>query len=198
MTATVEQKKTRSVYVVVTSTGTRVARAIRVVTKMPYSHVSLSGDASLQTLYSFCRSYRISPLPATFNTECIGEGIFGQYADIPCEIYRVPLTETQYIHYQHMIDHFISRRKEYSYSLLGLLRVKLQIESELQNKFVCSQFVAYVLDECGVEMEKPPCLCSPDDLRYVPGAQLVYRGELNRYYRDQSDSMMAPLMHSAV
>ncbi len=194
-----EQKK-KSIYVVVTRTGTGVAKAIRVFSRMPYSHVSLSGDASLHQLYSFCRNYKPIPLPATFNTEMIGEGTLGKFKNIPCEIYEVPLTEVQYNHFEALIDHFINYRKHYSYSLMGLFRVKFQIERELHQKFVCSQFVAYVLKECGVTLKKPPCLYSPDDLRYIPDAKLIYRGELNRYYHDQNENMLSyrPLMRSAI
>ena len=200
MNNTKEYSNNRSVYVVVTSTGTSIARAIRIISRMPYSHVSISAGPSLHTLYSFCRNYSQIPLPATFNTELIGQGTLGRFASIPCEIYEVPLTEEQYDRFQTMILHFCDNRKQYSYSILGLLWVKLQKERALQRKFVCSQFVAYVLDECGVKLEKPPCLYSPDDLRYLPDAKLVYRGELNRYYHDFNDHAMSfmPLMHSAV
>ena len=193
-------EKKRSVYVVVTRTGTGVARAIRVLSRMPYSHVSLSADASLHELYSFCRNYTRIPLPATFNTEQIGVGTLGKFSFIPCEIYEIPLTEEQYTRFEHMIEYFQEYRKSYSYSIIGLIRVRLQIESELQNKFVCSQFVAYVLEECGVTLDKPPCLYSPDDLRYLPDAKLIYRGELNQYYQEQNDKTFSymPLIHSAV
>ncbi len=196
---TITHKK-RSVYVVVTRTGTGVAKIIRVISRMPYSHVSLSADPALHELYSFCRNYKPIPLPATFNTEVIGEGTLGKFANIPCEIYEVPLTAEQYHHFQCLIEHFTAYRKRYSYSIIGLIRVKLQIRSELHKKFVCSQFVAYVLNECGVKLDKPPCLYSPDDLRYLPDAKLIYRGELNRYYRECIDNQIlyAPLMHSAV
>ena len=199
MTATLPPKN-RSVYVVVTRTGTGVARAIRILSHMPYSHVSLSADASLHELYSFCRNYTRIPLPATFNTEQIGEGTLGKFPVIPCEIYEILLTEVQYTHFEKMIEHFQECRKFYSYSIIGLLRVRLQIESELHNKFVCSQFVAYVLEECGVTLDKPPCLYSPDDLRYLPDAKLIYRGELNQYYQEQNENALSylPLMHSAI
>jgi len=189
MSEMISAAKTRCIYVVVTSTGTSVAKAIRVVTKMPYSHVSVTNDPSLRTLYSFSRNYRLSPLPASFNTEFIGEGTFGKFSNIPCEIYEIPLSEEYYQQFQLIIAHFIKSRKEFSYSLLGLLYVKMQIEKELRTKFVCSQFVAYVLDRCGVKLPKPPSIASPDDLRYIPEARLIYRGELNRYYQEMSASM---------
>lgn len=190
--------KKYAVYVVVSCTGTSVARAIRIVTKMPYSHASLAGDASLQELYSFARSYTPVPLPATFNPEYIGEGTLGKFSVIPCEIYEIPVTAEQYRTFLQLIDHFQACRKQYSYSLIGLLRVKMQIEKELSRKFVCSQFVAYVLHECGVRLEKPACLYSPEDLRYLPQAKLIYRGELNRYYQEVNDFYPEPAIHSAV
>ena len=183
--------KPRSLYIVVTSTGTGVARAIRVLTKMPYSHASISATADLRELYSFSRSFKRTPLPATFNSEYIGQGTFGKFPEIPCEIYEVPVTEWQYALFLQLIDHFRACRKRYSYSLMGLLCVKMQIERDLERKFVCSQFVAYVLNECGIDLDKPPSLYSPEDLRYIEGARLIYRGELNRYYQEQNSDVVA-------
>jgi len=192
--------KHRSVYLVMMRTGTNVARAIRVFSRMPYSHVSLSADASLHLLYSFSRNYKPLPLPATFNTEIIGEGTLGKFSQIPCEVYEIRLTEPQYERFLHIIGHFCDNRKQYSYSIIGLLAVRFQIRRQLEKKFVCSQFVAHVLKECGVALDKPPCLYSPDDLRHLPDARLVYRGELNRYYHDLNENEEAelPLMHRAV
>ncbi len=191
-------EKKRSIYVLMTRTGTGPAIVIRLFSRMEYNHASISGDAALNQLYSFCRNYTYVPFPASFNKEFIGEGTFGKFPVIPCEIYEIPLTEEQYSHFQCMIDHFITCRSLYSYSVIGLLRVKMQIESELRNKFVCSQFVAYVLEECGVKLDKDSSLYSPDDLRYLPDAKLIYRGELNRYYHEQNEKLSYMPMVSAV
>lgn len=172
----------RYLYIVLTRTDTNIARFIRVITRKPYSHASIAMDISLQQLFSFCRNYPAIPLPATFNEELIGQGTFGRFDDIPCEIYEIPVTEEQYRHCMEQIGHFLACRKEYSYSLTGLCSVLLQIERELRNKFVCSQFVAYMLQECDVSLEKPASLYSPEDLRHLPAAKLIYRGELNHYY----------------
>ncbi len=177
--------KNHAIYMVIMSTDTIPAKAIRMATRMPYSHASLSPDASLKQMYSFCRSYSPIPFPATFNEELIGQGTLGHFPSIPCEIYKVPVTRPQYDRFLELIDHFVACRKNYSYSVMGLLRVRLQIEKTLSNKFVCSQFVAYMLDECGIDLDKAASLYAPDDLRFLPQAELVYRGELNRYYAEQ-------------
>ncbi|MDD5946989.1 MAG: hypothetical protein PUC41_04235 [Oscillospiraceae bacterium] len=189
---------TRSVYVVLTRTGTRVARVIRILTRKPYSHASISKDSSLQELFSFCRNNPRFPLPATFNEEYVGKGVFGLYDNIPCEIYEVPLTEAQYSEFCKQLLHFQNYRQLYSYSLLGLLSVPLQIQHELRYKFVCSQFVAYILQECNVKLDKPASLYAPEDLRHLPTAKLIYRGELNEYYSELSHQNSYELMHSAV
>ena len=53
------------IYLIVAQTGTKPAQFFRFMTKKPYNHVSLSGDVNLSEMYSFCRTYRPFPLPAT-------------------------------------------------------------------------------------------------------------------------------------
>ncbi len=197
-TQTMADTPTRSVYVVLTRTGTKVARVIRILTRKPYSHASISMDISLQELFSFCRNNPRFPLPATFNEEYVGQGVFGLYDNIPCEIYEVPMTETQYREFCKQLLHFQNFRKLYSYSLFGLVSVPLQIKRELRYKFVCSQFVAYMLQECDVKLNKPASLYSPEDLRHLPTAKLIYRGELNKYFSEPMHDHSYELMHSAV
>ncbi len=189
---------THSVYVVLTRTDTRVARVIQILTRKPYSHASISMDVSLRELFSFCRNNPRFPLPATFNEEYVGKGVFGLYDNIPCEIYEIPLTEAQYRELCKQLLHFQHFRKRYSYSLLGLIRVPLQIQHELRYKFVCSQFVAYMLQECNVKLDKSASLYSPEDLRHLPTATLIYRGELNEYYSESAHDSPYELMRSVV
>ncbi len=170
------------IYLVVAQTGTRPARFFRFFTGKPYNHVSLSGDVTLSEMYSFCRTYRPFPLPATFNKETVGKGTLGQYGFIPCEIYRIPVTHEQKVMYNNIIKHFSDNRKIYSYNVLGLLAVYFNIEWKRKKSFVCSQFVAYTMDKIGIQLEKPFCLYKPDDFRNFPGADLIFSGELNSFY----------------
>ncbi len=179
------------IYIVVAQTGTRPARFFRFFTRKPYNHVSLSGDVTLSEMYSFCRTYRPFPLPATFNKEIVGKGTLGCFGFIPCEIYRITVTAEQKAAYQRIIRHFNSNRNIYSYNLLGLLAVYFNIEWKRKKNFVCSQFVAYTMDKIGIPLEKPFCLYKPDDFRKFPGATLIYSGELNRFYYDMQSTPVA-------
>ena len=62
------------IYLVIIQTGTRPARFFKFITRKPYNHVSLAADINLTEMYSFCRTYRRIPFPATFNKEIVGQG----------------------------------------------------------------------------------------------------------------------------
>lgn len=170
------------IYLIVAQTGTIPARFFKFFTKKPFNHVSLSGDFSLSEMYSFCRTYTPFPLPATFNKEIVGEGTLGHYEFIPCEIYQIAVTSEQKENYNRLIRYFASNRNAYSYNVLGLFALYLNIRWDRETNFVCSQFVAYTMEKIGIKLEKPFCLYKPDDFRSFPEAELIYSGELNTFY----------------
>lgn len=170
-----------NIYIIVAQTGTSVARMIKFFTKKPYNHVSISGDIALSKMYSFCRTYRHIPLPATFNEEIIGQGTLGLYNNIPCEIYEIPVTHKQKIQFEKIIQKFYTFRNNYSYNILGLIAIYFNISWDRKDHFLCSQFVAHIFKEIGLSLQKNPCLYTPDDFRYLSDAKLIYRGELNQW-----------------
>lgn len=164
-------------------------------TKKPYNHVSLAGDLSLSAMYSFCRTYSPVPLPATFNQEIVGKGTLGKYDSIPCEIYRIPVTRKQREIYEDTIEYFCKNRNIFSYNILGLIAVYLNIEWKRRKNFLCSQFVAYTLEKIGIPLEKPFCLYKPDDFRGFPYAELIYQGELNDFYYQMKSMSVEFIKH---
>lgn len=174
---------TDAVYIIVSQTGTGVSKLIKFFTKKPYNHSSISADLTLSDMYSFCRKYTPFPLPAGFNQEIVGEGTLGLYSNIPCEIYMIPVSTEQKDKFYDILNHFKKYKSNYSYNVLGMWAILFRLHFERKNKFVCSQFVAYIIKESGIELNKPVCLYSPEDLRHLPNSKLVYRGELNEFYR---------------
>ncbi len=174
------------IYIIVAQTGTKPAHFFRFFTKKPYNHVSLSGSADLSEMYSFCRTYRPFILPATFNREIVGKGTLGKFSFIPCEIYRIKVTAEQKFEYNRLISHFCHNRKIYSYNVLGLVPLYLNIDWSRKKSFVCSQFVAYAMEKIGIQLEKPFSLYTPDDFRKFPSAELYYAGELNSFHDEMT------------
>jgi hypothetical protein len=120
-------------------------------------------------------------LPATFNPETIDKGVFGHTKIIPCEIYDIPVTAEQKAVFDALINHFIVNRKKYSYNTLGLFLIPLRINYSRKNKYLCSQFVAHVLDVMGFELGKPVFMFTPEDFRIVFKEHLIYQGELKEF-----------------
>ncbi len=176
------------IYLVIAQTGTRPARFFKMITKKPYNHVSLACDESLSEMYSFCRTYSRIPLPATFNQEIVGKGTLGKFDSIPCEIYRIPVTAKQKEIYNEVIEYFNRNRNIFSYNILGLVAIYLNIEWNRKKNFLCSQFVAYTMEKIGIALEKPFSMYTPDDFRGFPGATLIYEGELNNFYYSMRSS----------
>lgn len=172
------------IYVLVSQTGTTISKILKVFTRKPYNHVSVACKEDLKEMYSFCRNNPERPLPATFNKEIIGEGTLGKFNIIPCELYRIPVTKEQKDMFFENIEYFKKNREYFSYNCIGLGFIFFNIAFRRKNKFVCSQFVGHMLEKSGINsrIHKPVCLQTPEDFRHIPGAELIYRGNLNNYH----------------
>lgn len=171
------------IYILVCQTGTRIASILKFFTRKPYNHVSISCDCHLNEMYSFCRNNPSHPLPATFNREVIGKGTLGKFNNIPCEVYRIPVTYEQKKLFMKNLEHFKTNRQCYSYNCIGLGLMFFHIKYKRKNKFVCSQFVGHIMEKSGINLniKKPVCLRTPEDFRHIESAELIYRGELNHF-----------------
>ncbi len=180
--------KKEYVYVLVSQSGTTISKILKVFTRKPYNHVSVACEEDLRVMYSFCRNKPERPLPATFNQEVIGEGTLGKYSFIPCELYRIPVTAEQKLHFSENLEYFKKHRECFSYNCIGLGFIFFNIAFRRKNKFVCSQFVGYMLEKSGIRsgIRKPVCLQTPEDFRHMPDAELLYKGNLN-YYHEYTD-----------
>lgn len=166
------------IYVVLSQTGTIISRIIKFFTGAPYNHASLSNDVELQEIYSFCRKFKRFALPAGFVEEK-KVGVFDMFRRVPCEVYAFEVSNEQYEKYEDMLEAFKKDSKLYSYNVLGLITLAFGFAIHRKNHFVCSEFVAHVLSECGIAVfNKDLGLVKPDDFRYLDNAVLVYKGDM--------------------
>lgn len=172
-----------SAYLVLTCTKNRFSRFIAFFDRHPYSHASISTDDTLDHMYSFCRTTS-KPFPATFHQELltVNRAKFGPDFKVPCEVYRLPLSEEQLNKLDEIIEYYDANKSKYSYNLMGILTVYFGMNVERKNKYMCSQFVAHVLDKLEIEMPKPVFLMRPEDFRWLENVTRIYEGEINEYY----------------
>ena len=176
------EQKNRTIYIVLTQTKTYPARAIKLYTKEPFAHASITFDENLEEMYSFARRGKYNPFNAGFIREYIDRGVFGRFKSTRCSIYRLYITERQYQNLRKEIDIFVRNKNSYSYNYLGLIAAAFNIPVRSKSRYFCSQFVAYVLEKSGINIfSKSYALVKPRDIRTNPYLIPVYEGMLSQY-----------------
>lgn len=172
----------KNVYIVLTQTRTYPARAIRLYTHEPYAHASIAFDEDLEEMYSFARRGVFNPFNAGFIREHIDKGIFGKFNSTECCIYKLQITKQQYISLRSVIEVFNQNKNSYSYNYLGLIGAAFNIPVRSKQRYFCSQFVAYVLEQSGIYIfNKNYALVKPRDIRVNSNLEPVYQGRLSEY-----------------
>jgi hypothetical protein len=168
----------QDIYILLTDTGTVLTRLIKWYTGDPMNHASLVFDSGLTEVYSFGRRVQSNPFTGGFVKEDLNGEIFGSAS---CALYRCRVSREGYERMRLRVEEMRSRRDEYRYNFLGLFGVMLKFKLERRDAYFCSQFVAAVLKESGIDVTgKPPELVTPGDLASSPKLELVYRGHLTQ------------------
>ncbi len=171
----------RSIYLMLSMTGTKFSRFLRLCTNKEYTHVSLSLDRELTQLYSFGRRSQYFPIIAGFVREDPQGGVFSRY-NTRCLVYEIRVTDEEYRRVEGLIASFLTEYRQYHYNFLGLPLIALQIPWQCRRHFVCSQFVAYLLTRGGVaRFSKDYSLVRPEDFYTIRGLHQVFKGTLREY-----------------
>ncbi|WP_342782137.1 hypothetical protein [Psychrobacillus soli] len=175
-------KKQKTVYVLLTDTGTLLNRTIKYFTNAPYNHVSIVFDEKLDEIYSFGRKYPRNPLIAGFIKEDIYFGTYRYFYNTRCVLSKIDVSLKEYNRIRDVIQSFNNNKDIYSYNLLGLVGVAVRCPINQRNKYFCSQFIAEVFEKSGLDLwNLPPTLVTPHDFFIHPRFELVYEGRLYDY-----------------
>jgi hypothetical protein len=165
------------IYLVFSKTGTWLSRALNVFSETKYVHASLSFDDSFTKMYSFGRTNPDNPFSGGFVEENLYDGVYKKFSKSECLIYRVRVTEEQYVNLKETIEEFISEREKYRYNFLGLFAILLNRPIKRKNHYFCSQFVSEVLIKGDIyESEKAPELVKTEDLFSISNKDFFYEG----------------------
>lgn len=179
-----EEKK---VYIIFTDTGTLFTKLIKLYTKKPLNHVSISFDKQLTNIFSFGRKKAYNPFIGGFVRERIAEGLFKKAR---CEIYSYSLSEVEYEQMQTKVRQIEAKKDLYKYNFLGLIAIMLKYNLKRKNAFFCSQFVATILNEKKGVLDISPSQCTPQDLLAVNKLELVFKGNLVLYPYQASEKVI--------
>ncbi len=184
-----DSSMTKSIYIVLSYNDTFVGKMIekRAMLKFwnryagdRYTHASLSLDASLSSMMSFARKKVHNPLIAGMIKEDIRSGVFARSgAKSGMAVIKLNVTEGQYRQMQTLMDEFWARRDELKYDVWTLITMLLFARGlKIKNRYVCSHWVAEILDTCGVYHFKQKRLCDmrPFDYYDLFRENVIYEG----------------------
>ena len=170
------------VYIIQAHTGTIPAKVIRLVTRYKYSHVMISLDSDFSKMYSFGRRTLNNPLNSGFIIEAKNSNFFRKFQNTECKIYKLTVDEDKYIVLKQLLDEYEKNPKAYQYDIIGLVLRFFKIRIRRKNHYVCSQFVAEVIDKSYIyKFEKPIESIEPKDFDYIPNKEIMYIGKLKEY-----------------
>lgn len=170
------------IYILLSMSGTYFSHFLRIMSPgLKYPHVSISFDKNLSTLYSFGRKKVNNPLFAGFVEEHPNTGVFGKF-NPDCNLLEVEITNEQYTKLKQIVLHFKKEYQKYNYNYMGLVFTFFKIPRNLNNRFTCTQFIAYALNKSNVEtVNKPVSLILPTDYYDIPNSRIIYKGKLKSY-----------------
>lgn len=175
---TAEDKK---IYIVLSMSGTGFSKFLRLMTQKPYTHVSVSLLENIDIMYSFGRRSMIFPIKSGFIYETFNKGVLKKY-NAYGQIFELSVTEEQYGKLIVEIEKFVNEYKRFKYNFIGLPFIMVGKPLGRKHHFVCSQFVASVIENCGIhKFSKNWSLVRPMDFLEIEGLRLVYSGDLRTY-----------------
>ena len=170
----------RTIYVVLTKSGTYLSKFIHIITRANYTHASMSFEDELQPLYSFSRFQAFPPLPAGLNNESLDNGVYKKYSHIPCAVYKIDVDEKTYQKAKGEVEEMLKNADYYRFNILGLALCGCRIPLTRKRYYFCSQFVSHILETANViELPHRPSLMRPSDYTKIEDLECVFEGKLN-------------------
>lgn len=170
----------RSIYILLTRSGTVVSRAIWLVTRADYTHVSLAFDHDLVEMYSSSRKNGRTLFPSGPTREYLRGGYFRKPHRIPCALLELQVDEETYEQVRQEVQAVMREQDRYRYNIAGLLMCQMQIPSQRKYHLFCSQFISMVLQRSNaLDLPRDPSLMKPNDYASLPGLICRYQGTLS-------------------
>jgi hypothetical protein len=172
----------KKVYILLTSTGTVLNKAIQKYTGEPYNHASIAFDKDLKDLYSFGRKTPNNPLIGTFVKEDIRSGVYQKMVNTTFSLYSIEVTHDQYNRLREIVSDFERRKDQLRYNFVGLFGVMVNRPISRDDAYFCSEFVAKLFEMADIRIfGKNPSLVKPYDFAKSGKFKFEFRGKLSNY-----------------
>ncbi len=182
MGSEMKNKEKRCVYVIQMHTGSMPSKFVKFITRYEYSHVVISLKEDCKTTYSFGRKDLNNFLKGGFVEEKQNGEFFKKFKNTKCRIYELEVTQKQYDNMKKTLKERKKHKEDYKYDFLGIFFRFFHIPIHFENRAVCCQFVADVLEKGEVlYFDKPSYFVKTKDFDNYPEFKIVYEGLYTEY-----------------
>ena len=172
----------KTIYVVITYTGTMLSKIIKMYTKNEFSHVSISMDLELNEMYSFGRLNPYNPFIGGFVEEGKNIGTFKRFYKTQALVLEFKVSLEKYKAIQYFIEYFKKHKQDFHYNYLGVLFACFKKHHTSSKRFYCSEFVRDCLKVFDVENAyELPNIIKPIDFLKLNNKNIIYQGFLKNY-----------------
>lgn len=161
-------ENTRPLFLMLSRTGTRIGKTIRLFTHYDYNHVSLSLDSDFRRWVSFARYAQGVPLAGGFVTES-PERYFSSGGPIQVKIFRIDIPLERYRKLKALFAQAGQRDCGLIYNTFGALTTPIGLRIPISGAYTCLEFADAILDETHSSIRA---------LEIHHRAQLIYEGDL--------------------
>lgn len=174
--------KDRTIYILLSHSGSMFSKAINICTRKPYTHVSIALDRNLSELYSFGRIKPYNPILGGFVQEDISGGTFERFPNTRCALFSLKITKRQYKKLKRELYRFKRESNKYGYNLIGVVSAAFNYPIHREYRYFCSEFVSELLLNSGIKIiDKNPSLTAPMDFVLSDELECIYVGYLRTY-----------------
>ena len=172
----------KSIYVVLSQTGTMFSKTLKFFTRAEYNHASIALEPTLERMYSFGRLNPYNPFIGGFVEEGKNIGTFKRFNKTVAMVLEVKVSEEKYNAIKYFIEYFKNRKSQFKYNYLGILFACFKLNWEPGKRYYCSQFVRTILACFNIENAvELPHIIKPIDFLKLQNKKVVYTGFLNNY-----------------
>ena len=168
-------------YIVISQTGTILSRVLKLLTRKPYNHSSVSLRRDLHVLWSFGRLNPYNPFIGGFVKESPYHGTFKRFYKTTCKVLEVDISKEAYADLAATFEDMLVNREDYHYNVKGLFLVPFHYNYQREKHYYCSEFVRAMAVRAHVEgADTLPEMAKPIDFLSLPH-RVIYEGSLLDY-----------------
>lgn len=172
----------RSIYIIQMYSRTIPSKLIKFFTKYKYCHIGICLNKNCDTIYSFGRRGLYNIFNGGFTIEQKAGKFFKRFNKTICRIYELEISQKQYLQIEEQLNYMEVNQKIYKYDFFGLFLRMFNIPVSFKNSYVCSQFIAKLLEDFNIyKFKKEVCFIKPKDFEMVDGIKEIYSGNYLSY-----------------